>query len=358
MSELTLTGSELRKFQPEARRIIALAKVLGWSVRWTNQRHHVVALRTQGKEILVPSTNINAKRARSWGDQIINHSPLESLNNLIAGDLDMVKDTEAAEVVAVLGTSLMTSITRRAKERMNEEAATKRATQQPAPQPKKEEKVTAVMVESDVLPAPRLISTRPWMVRKGGTEGGKGTMYESPVVVVETYSDGSEVFRCRNCRYSNENPRSVSSHNSRAHPAKEERPEPVLMPVEHYEGSGLHREMSGARRLAADITSALDSIGNWDDYDKVELAALLAERIIEARPEREPAEPLTEAQIIARITALVDHGRLAAMHKEMETMTTALAAEAEARKTAEAEAEKWHGNLKALREMLDETATG
>lgn len=359
MSARDVNPSEIGKYMPEARRAIIFAGVLGWSVRWANQNRHVIALRAaDGKEISVPSTNINSNRYRSWISQIIRHTPNEVLLDFYTGKFmsDMGLDTQ--KITSVIGAEVVTSVA----EYLGEQAIAAMAaeTEQEVEQTRdstvaEKEVPVAVAAQPDtVSEQPTLVSTRPWMARRSGVEGGQGKMYESPNVVVEVYSDGTEVFRCRHCRYSNENPRSVSAHGSRAHPETKASPHPVLRPVKNYESSGLHREMSAARRLAADITSALDSVEDWHGMDASALALALAERIIEARPDRAPAEPLTDQQVIARITALVDGGRLADMHQQVQRISAALAEAEEARAAAEARADKWHGDLQAVREMLSE----
>jgi hypothetical protein len=178
----------------------------------------------------------------------------------------------------------------------------------------------------DMVPADTVIvTTKPWMVRRGGVDGGHGSMYESPVVIERLWSDGMTDYRCKFCEYTNVNPRSVSAHASRGH--KDEDREKVVRDVrrvEHYEATDIKRPMSAARRLASEITHILDSMDDWASMDQAELARVLAEGVYEQRPDREPIAPLTSEQIISRIVGLVDRGRLAEMHQQVEAAGAAL----------------------------------
>jgi hypothetical protein len=89
--------------------------------------------------------------------------------------------------------------------------------------------------------------------------------------------------------------------------------------------------------------------------DAAALADIAAHRIVENRPEQHlSTEPLTDEQVLRRIEALVDRGRLAEMHQQVTRLGEALAEANASRAAAEARAERAVGSLSALREMLNE----
>lgn len=369
-SSVMVEPRDLNRFNPAARRAVILAGCMGWSVRWANKRGRIIALRHESKEILVPSTNVNANRARSWIDQIVRYSDPDILRDFTSGKWMHDFDMPSSKIVEALGAEVSLAIEKHlanpdAEPEVFPDVPAETPTLAPEPEP---EEVADV---PDTVSAPThreqleqllerrrnrvLVSTRPWMARKGGTEGGGGRMYESPVVLVDTFSDGSIEYRCKFCAFTHENPRSVSAHASRSKTGHNSGDEPIIVrPVPVYEPSGFHRQQTIASRLAADITAALDSVEDWGSMDKADLAEALAQAIIEARPERAPAEPLTDEQIVRRITTLVDHGRLFDMHQQVEQMAAALAEANEKAEAALADAERLRDERAALKELLSD----
>jgi hypothetical protein len=200
----------------------------------------------------------------------------------------------------------------------------------------------------------QVISRRQWLARETGSRGGSGLMYASPYVDVVVFSDGTEEYECRQCHeWRSNNPRSVAAHSSKAHgPITFEK---TLVPTTEYETSGVTRGQSPARRLANDIISALDTVDNWQQLDRMELAVTLAEAMVSARPDRAPAEPLTDAEVLQRITSLLDRGQTASLHRQVETMAEALRAAQAMAAEAQERADKTEANMTALRDMLNES---
>jgi len=186
-------------------------------------------------------------------------------------------------------------------------------------------------------------------------------MYESLVVEEVTYADGSKSYKCSRCDYTNSNPRSVASH-TKAHPKLELQDKRVFVTTQ-YEPSGIVRGEGRPRhpRLTADILMALDHIGDHTTLSRVDLAERLAEAILENRPEREPAAPLTDAEIIQRIGFLLDRGQFARLNEQVTSLTdsvVALEAEVEQARAhaeeAEARAVRRSQDITALRQLIDE----
>ena len=96
-----------------------------------------------------------------------------------------------------------------------------------------------------------------------------------------------------------------------------------------------------------DVLALRDLTSLCDELDR------LAEAL-KHESEPTPAEPLTDAQIVARITAIIDNGRLAQMHQQMDDLTTALAQATQAREAAEHRAETLRSNMAALRDLISD----
>jgi hypothetical protein len=203
-------ASEIKQFDRKAQDTIALALILNWSVRWTNRRRNSVMLvnKDHSKKILVPTTNVNANRARSWLSQIATHTPDADLNRLLVGDIDLMRaEPNIARVTAVTGTSVFQAM----REFMNEKRGAT-LTQQVA---------EAVSFESDDEPlgVDIEVGRRPYMVQR--SEPGKGAVaYESKAIEVIDYSDGSTAYGCRLCDRVADKPRSISTHAGQAHPGQ------------------------------------------------------------------------------------------------------------------------------------------
>jgi hypothetical protein len=373
-----ISGDETSRFKPEVRRLIALARVLRWDVRWAGNQRQMVVMRSPvntSKTINLPTTSINHNRWTSTMKQIVTHSDPEAIRYVVTGDFDLVKETDIAEIVVLVGPELLDYLaeevgmdkpsektvppTREVAEEVTvvqmprktavaeamEEAQAKAAVEPPGytGKPTKGSKV-------DAAPERVIVSERPWLARKGGKDGAGGVVYESPVVNVVTYSDGTETFKCKFCDVTSDNPRSISGHSNRGHSA-EVKQMPAATPLlrtDHYEKSDIARPTRTAiARLANDLVAALDGVESWQAMDASDLAHTLARRVVEGRPEHHVnSEPLTSEQVIARITSLVDNGRLAEMSHQMEQMAASLAEQT-------ARADRAAGNLQALKDMLN-----
>lgn len=352
MSLLLDYPSELKSFSRDAAVAVELAHGLGWRIAWQNTRRRVVQMFAPGGEVTinVPTTNVNAKRSNAFVRQVIRHSDPGKIADYADKITDHVtkKALEAQALAREMGVESpgmkKTALGMTKTDRLTHEV-----------------KQRAEEMKTIARKAPRIVSETPWLARKGGIEDGPGRMYESEFVVRQVYSDGTETFACKQCGWSNDNPRSVTMHASRSKDHVSTRTAPEVVTTTSYEGSGITRSASPSRRLVADLTAALDSIKDWQSMDTVALAEAVASTMAENAPERTPAEPLTDAQVLSRIATLVDRGRLAEADRQVSSLAdelrvakAALDAERDAREAAEDRAVRARDNIHALREMLGE----
>ena len=69
-----------------SRRIITLARMLGWDVRWSGVSKQNVILRSDdGKRLVIPPTGVNVNRAQSWIRAILRHTAPAKIRNLYRG---------------------------------------------------------------------------------------------------------------------------------------------------------------------------------------------------------------------------------------------------------------------------------
>lgn len=208
-SNVEFIETDLRRFDARAREIIALAWVLGWTIRWLNPKHKAVMLvngdHERRKVINVPTTNMNANRVNGAYRQILQHTDTDRVKNLAFGTLDMRTQPEAVQrIVTLLGTRLHTFIADSLDRRDREEAAM-------SPQTKVVNNVGEAIKEAE-KGKPRVVSTRPFMASRGDVG-----VYESDAIVIATLSDGTEIFKCKRCDYMNVKDKSVRSHSNTQH---------------------------------------------------------------------------------------------------------------------------------------------
>lgn len=189
MSTQEYAPTDASRFGHEARKVIALARVLGWSARWGGSQHRMVVLSSpdHSKRINVPTTNINHNRARSWIKQIMTHTGPDIIDAVMHGKADMT-DPDMAEVVATLGTSMITY----AGKQMEREA-----------------------MAAAAAPAERTVTST---VVRQAKKNGTGRTEDSPGVLVRTWSDGSVDYLCRVCEgFDSPNMHAVVMHANNKH---------------------------------------------------------------------------------------------------------------------------------------------
>jgi hypothetical protein len=364
------------RLSKQAVAVLETAEDLGWVLEWASSKRQAISLRSgfDQHKLLLPLNSINANRLRSLKTQVARHSDPERLKD--AADIGRLAERNRREGKIPLtfdiasdndittqrgGMPLSAGVERalnRARLALDEEEAAKAEPPTATPEPDHEDTSAYVVSES------------PWMVRKGGRDGGTGRMYESHSVVHRVWSDGFEDYKCRFCEYVNVNPRGVAGHAARTkdgHPAADAAPE--LHTVNEYEATEIKHPFAGVRRLTSELTSALDSLPEgWcdGDFDAADIARTLAEHVYRMRPDREPTEPLTAEQIVRRIALMVDTGRLAEMHQQVERTAAAMVEMTEARNrltdeviamqqevaAARADAERLREERKVLAQML------
>lgn len=322
MSDTFAIAAIRSRISKQAAEVLETAEDLGWTLEWASAKKQAVALRSgyDDRKLLLPLTSINANRLRSLKTQIVRHADPEVVKD--AADLTRISQRNRREGKIPLTFDIASDndiVTQRGGFPMS--AGVERALNEARLLTDEE---TTATPEPDP-PQRVLVTEKPWMVRRGGHEGGAGRMYESHSVIHRVWSDGHEDYRCRFCAYESENPRGVAGHASRTkegHPASSAPPEDRR--VNEYVPTEIKRPLSGIRRLTSELVHALDGMSDWCDMDKEELARTLAEHVYAQRPDREPAAPLTPEQIIHRITLMVDAGRLAEMHQQVEATAEAL----------------------------------
>lgn len=338
---LSFDRKELSKFTDAGEAVVRAALALGWSAQWQNTAHRVLKLRSAVEPsvtINIPTTNLNVKRVRAMEERILRYSDPDLLDRVAA------LSDEAARVASVDdGPKTALGIT---PGRAVQKEAIALGT-----------RIRKISDEVRELPEPSTeVTVRPWMARRHGSEGGRGLMYESKSVLEVTHGDGSITYRCTFCDFENDKPRSVSSHVSRSKKGHDIGPaKPTLLRVNEYRASEETRANPGGRpnSLRARILAALSAMDDWSNLTRDDLADRLSEALA-SEHEPTPAEPLTDAQIVARITAIIDNGRLAQMHQQMDDLTAALAQATQAREAAEHRAETLRSNMAALRDLISD----
>ena len=338
---LSFDRKELSKFTDAGEAVVRAALALGWSAQWQNTAHRVLKLRSAVEPsvtINIPTTNLNVKRVRAMEERILRYSDPDLLDKVAA------LSDEAAHTTSVDdGPKTALGVT---PGRVVQKEIVALGT-----------RLREVSKEVRELPKTSTeVTVRPWMARRYGSEGGRGLMYESKSVLEVTHGDGSITYRCTFCDFENEKPRSVSSHVSRSKKGHDLDPvEPTLLRVNEYRASEETRANPGGRpnSLRARILAALSAMDDWSNLTRDDLADRLSEALA-SEHEPTPAEPLTDAQIVARITAIIDNGRLAQMHQQMDDLTAALAQATQAREAAEHRAETLRSNMAALRDLISD----
>lgn len=340
------------RFPRSTKEVLALAHHLGWGIHWAGTQRlmaRISAPKHPTKSINIPSTNMNHDRTLSILNQIRRYSDEEAFDSY-ADDQTAIKGTlhlalsrgkqdmpvkPPAETAVARALREAGEVSRVRDKALDEDAKTIRAAE----------------VDDDTpVPERTVVSEKPWMVRKGGHEGSDGRMYESPHVQQRVWSDGFEDYACIHCGFTHESPRSVSAHASRSksHPRKEDAP--TILRVRDYQPTDIKRPMSAIRRLTSDIIHALDGLDDWSSMSPDELARIVAEHVYAERPDQEPAKPLTPEQIIARISLMVDDGRLADMHQKVEQMAEIMREQSAVTTAAQVEAEQLRAEVSRLHE--------
>jgi hypothetical protein len=198
------TSSDAKRFTGEARRVIAMARLLGWSVNWGGISHKMVTMHSPDHthRINVPVTNVNHNRARSWIMQILRHTPTANITAVMEGGngLDMMAEPDMAEAAALVGASLVTFAEKQAQREKNTEMAT-------VPTGPATDRATRTVK-----------SEAPYMAK----HNKKHTRVESGSVLVRTWSDGTVDYKCRMCEaYTSDRVQSVVIHATQKHIAPE-----------------------------------------------------------------------------------------------------------------------------------------
>lgn len=204
MSNNDFTSTDAKRFQGEARRTIAMARLLGWSATWGGVSHRMVVLNNPDHthRINVPVTNVNHNRARSWIMQILRHTPTANITAVMDGGsgTDMLAEPDMAEAAALIGASLVTFADKQAQREKNTEMAT-------VPTGPKADRATRTVK-----------SEHPYMAKHNKQSG----RVESASVLVREWTDGTVDYKCRMCEaYTSDRVQSVVIHATQKHIAPE-----------------------------------------------------------------------------------------------------------------------------------------
>lgn len=353
---------DLSPFPRSSQDLLRMAHALGWTMRWQGTNKHVVTLTSPietTKTVNVPSTNLNDARHKSTVRTLARYSDPEKVEDYIDSQVT-VRGSAALRLALDIGPEPPKEAPRRTALAiaMEEAKSTTEVTQvEHVVEVSRTRDSDDVMVyrSTDVDPVPvpetTLVTTKPWMVRRGGVDGGSGTMYESPVVIERIWADGEKDYRCKSCEFCNLNPRSVSSHSARKHKDGQGKAEqPRGYKVNAYEATDLTRPRSAVRRMRSELMHLLDSMDDWASVSPDDLAERLAEGLYDTKPDREPVAPLSSEQVISRISYLVDNGRLADLHQQMERMAETMREQSAVTTAAQIEAERLRHEVERLRE--------
>lgn len=110
--------SEFGKFEDSTQKVIRLAQMLGWRVRWANPGKKVLSVTSPNghKGLNIPSTNVNSNRLKSYVSALWHHTDRAKWVEVFAGHDDLMKDPLLASIAATLGVSLYTEAENRAAE--------------------------------------------------------------------------------------------------------------------------------------------------------------------------------------------------------------------------------------------------
>lgn len=311
--------SQLTKLSGDARFVIALARRLGWTVAWTSPQHKLINLLApedarNRSPINVPTTNVNSKRVRALIRQVIHASPEETV----------IKAAAADAAVALMEKGVSPELVR----------ATKRQLGPPIPRPPEPrfegageedtlpgltDEAAAEAILDEVLAKPHEVSRRPFNAR-----GGTRVTYESEYADEVTYSDGTIRWECTfpGCDFSSEKSgASASRHYVQKHGSL------------RMEGDRRPRHQGTDRHQPEDAASHRETPEGRPEGDRL---ALWLQQFIDSEVKRE----------LARFAA--DHEEeLAMFQDQIDSLTTELT-------TCREEAERYRGNMIAVRDLLNE----
>lgn len=218
--------NELRRFDPRAAEVIGLAWVLGWRVRWINNKRKSVVLSTgdqeRNKTITVPSTNINANRVASSYRQLFQYTEPQVIADLALGKMDVRNQPEPVQrIVTLLGTRIYTYAAEHLERRDPDLAARLLSPQREDPVPTKNPRAPLGNNVGDAIreaeqrngAAPKHVASRKtFLASRNGKE------YPSDIIDVITYTDGSIAYGCKRCDFvTDKSHLSVRSHSVNVH---------------------------------------------------------------------------------------------------------------------------------------------
>jgi hypothetical protein len=374
-----LAENEITEIEPDlvrdlrfkdSKTLLWIGHYCGWNIS-RGPGGFLILTSADGQRMEVPNKDgLNAKVFKSRVRKILRHRseniPMAAMINYVISELKVeashaqVLRHLAAEVQPVGNISPTTAI---------EEPAVQ---SQPASVPSPE------TAESESEPAPvvtgrrkrRITKSEPWSAHKGATKDGLSTTYPSQAVMEREWSDGTKDYACRweGCHFTHETPHSVASHYGGHRRGQGTAPQP---PVDGIDPDHTPAKAARIRRLRSEIDGALAAaIAEGIDFTVIDQAKWLAEWIINHRVEplrsgtEEDPREMTSEEALDKIAAIADRGRSPILREQIETLQSQVEGfmerfeEVEAARTAaEARAARAEGDLRAVRDMLNESGT-
>jgi len=347
---------DLRGFDSRARSIIETAHQFGWTGRVTTKGHYLMRA-PDGLAITVPSKLDGRPRSekntiapfRKW---LREHSPHATA--IMDSVADVIVDAGPEEFVtdSIVDAIVVAKAARVSHAAMDYDARTYRAT---LPTPTEEPAMPTPPVSTD--PARRTFTVSPWLAKKSPNRFG-GTLYPSPTTLQRTWSDGDVDYACAldGCGYTSDKPVSVARHYGAAHTRSGEtapaHTDEVVPGVDYTEPQNTRDgDYVPSDRLVEALAEWLRRTNL--NVSPPELAALFLtwahERPDLADVEHRQPEPMTDADILGRIRALV----WSEAANERDALADRLATAAAERDAAVARLESVERDLQALSDIVD-----
>ena len=202
---------------------------------------------------------------------------------------------------------------------------------------------------------------KPWLAKRFGRKGAvTERFYESQHVMERTWRDGHVDYVCSTmgCGYDSDSPNAVAKHSGRKHGPKDKPDQTFDMPAtppKFPRHVAEHEYSPHEDRLDA-LTRYLMEKWSGAELDTEEDFRLMAKNALtwqhEQRKAGDPGEPLTDAELVARIRGLVDQGVYARQEAQIEELRLQLEATQEDAAHCRARADELAGNLGALKDLM------
>lgn len=342
MADMSLTDARtLRRLPKDLRPIVKNAGNMGWTGRPLGNGGVLLRSPDGTHQVSVPITIGDSHTVANVAREVLKHTPRElqlDYAERVADELDAGRRTAAEEIVSMITAAEDNAFGAKMGNLIATEAK------------------------------PYVKSEKPFLSRQA-TKGGVAELYESPVIVERTWSDGHVDYKCARCDYTSERHMSIIGH-QRAHRSQR----PYRNEIVAFEPNAQPRYRTGIARLANELTKALSQVTRPDDWwkDPAPYARKIAEAIYAERSENQRAEvddePLDDGEVLDRIKRMllrneaVDRERdmaplrqqIEALSSEVVALQAAYEAENDARQKAQEDARRARETLATLAALANE----